>query len=335
MVARAKGKEAEAPARWLDEQLRDTKARLHKVEGELEQALKVVWSLEADVKKLMGMLASSGSVSATVQGMREELRQLRDHMGRIQDRQAALANNVEEMGRRRQVEGGRERPELGVLAKQTDVLERNLEHMDGRLKAIEEVARHVEEEVAGFRLTEQTFERTLADISTRAARALEAALRLDQQLSLSATEREKLQREDEALSDKLRLLLEQTRRWVERLDKLEALATFPEEAKEMLKSAAFERDQLIHRMASVERLATEVAERAQEFVQGIARLDQRSQTQASELLGLSAQLLELREQTKGALKRVFQMLLRQRRRQAETVAQEIKELSQGELHSGD
>ena len=335
MVARAKGKEAEAPARWLDEQLRDTKARLHKVEGELDQALKVVWSLEADVKKLMGMLTSSGSVSATVQGMREELRQLHDHMGRIQDRQAALANNVEEMGRRRQAEGGRERPELGVLAKQTDVLERNLEHLDGRLRAIEEVARHVEEEVAGFRLTEQTFERTLADISTRAARALEAALRLDQQLSLSATEREKLQREDEALSDKLRLLLEQTRRWVERLDKLEALATFPEEAKEMLKSAAFERDQLIHRMASVERLATEVAERAQEFVQGIARLDQRSQTQASELLGLSAQLQELSEQTKGALKRVFQMLLRQRRRQAETVAQEIKELSQGELHSGD
>ena len=335
MVARAKGKEAEAPARWLDEQLRDTKARLHKVEGELDQALKVVWSLEADVKKLMGMLTSSGSVSAAVQGMREELRQLHDHMGRIQDRQAALANNVEEMGRRRQVEGGRERPELGVLAKQTDVLERNLEHLDGRLRAIEEVARHVEEEVAGFRLTEQTFERTLAEISTRAARALEAALRLDQQLSLSATEREKLQREDEALSDKLRLLLEQTRRWVERLDKLEALATFPEEAKEMLKSAAFERDQLIHRMASVERLATEVAERAQEFVQGIARLDQRSQTQASELLGLSAQLQELSEQTKGAVKRVFQMLLRQRRRQVETVAQEIKELSQGELHSGD
>jgi len=335
VVARAKGKEAEAPARWLDEQLRDTKARLHKVEGELDQALKVVWSLEADVKKLMGMLTSSGSVSAAVQGMREELRQLHDHMGRIQDRQAALANNVEEMGRRRQVEGGRERPELGVLAKQTDVLERNLEHLDGRLRAIEEVARHVEEEVAGFRLTEQTFERTLADISTRAARALEAALRLDQQLSLSATEREKLQREDEALSDKLRLLLEQTRRWVERLDKLEALATFPEEAKEMLKSAAFERDQLIHRMTSVERLATEVAERAQEFVQGLARLDQRSQIQASELLGLSAQLQELREQTKGALKRVFQMLLRQRRRQAETVAQEIKELSQGELHSGD
>ena len=137
MVARAKGKEAEAPARWLDEQLRDTKARLHKVEGELDQALKVVWSLEADVKKLMGMLTSSGSVSSTVQGMREELRQLHDHMGRIQDRQAALANNVEEMGRRRQVEGGRGRPELGVLAKQTDVLERNLDHLDGRLKAIE------------------------------------------------------------------------------------------------------------------------------------------------------------------------------------------------------
>jgi hypothetical protein len=52
-------------------------------------------------------------------------------------------------------------------------------------------------------------------------------------------------------------------------------------------------------------------------------------------MDISGQLNELADQTRGQIKRAFQLLLRQRRRQSETLAQEIKELSQGELRGGD
>jgi hypothetical protein len=57
--------------------------------------------------------------------------------------------------------------------------------------------------------------------------------------------------------------------------------------------------------------------------------------QGGQLMAMPEQLKELSEETSKQLKRVFQTLLRQRRRQAETLAQEIKELGHGELQGGD
>ncbi len=52
MAVKARDQEPESPVDWLENELRETKARLHKVEGELDQALKQVWSLEADVRRV-------------------------------------------------------------------------------------------------------------------------------------------------------------------------------------------------------------------------------------------------------------------------------------------
>ena len=129
--------------------------------------------------------------------------------------------------------------------------------------------------------------------------------------------------------------LVRSRRLSARLDKLEGIADFPQEARELLQRANAERDQLTHRLALLEKLAGEVSERLQDCAQGLARLDQRAQTQAAQLMDLSGQLHELTDQTRAQIKRVFQLLVRQRRRQTETLTQEIKELSQGELQGGE
>ncbi len=335
MSAKAKAQEPAGSAEWLEKELREAKARLHKVEGELDQALKQVWSLDAGVHKMADGLSVAGSVTAALQGFREEVRQLGDQISRLQDRQSALTARMEQITGLRHTESTRDRHELGALVKQIDGLGRTLSQYDGRMKALEEVARHVEEEVAGSRLAAQGIERALEEVSTRSARAHEATLRLDQEVSRYAGEFERLQKDDGGLTERLALLMEQLRRTMERLDRVEALAAFPDEARELLQRGTFEREQLAARLGQVERLSTEVSERLAEFVQGLARLDQRTQGQAGELLALAAQLQDLGDQIKAGTKRFYQTLLRQRRRQAETINQEIKELAQGELHSGD
>jgi chromosome segregation ATPase len=334
MVSRSK-KQTDSPAEYLETELRDAKARLHKVEGELEQALKQVWSLDAIVRKMSESLSVSGSVSSAVQGFREEVRQLRDQIGRLQDRQSAMGNRVDQVLSQRQSDSGREKQDTGTLVKRMDAITKSLEHYDNRMKALEEIARHVEEEVASTRLAHLSVERIAEESNTRSARAQEASLRLDQEVSRFSSETDKLQKEDEAHLDRYRLIVEQVRRLNEQTDKLELLEAFQEQVREHLQSAAFERQQLSERSAAAEHLATEATEGMKGFVQGLARLDQYTQKHTSDLLTLTVQIQELGEQTAANLKRIYQILTRQARRRAEGLNAEIKELTQGELHSGD
>jgi methyl-accepting chemotaxis protein len=327
--------EPEGPVEWLENELRDTKARLHKVEGELEQALKQVWSMEADVRRLTESSSVSGSVSATLAGLREDVRQLHGQMGKLEDRQTAVTNRTEEMLRQRQAESGRDRQDLGALTRDVAAMAKNIEHYESRAQAIEETTRRVEEIAVGGKLTDQALERHLEDLSTRTARSHEAVLRVEHDVARISPELEKLTKDDAAQVERLQLIQEQARRLAERIDKLEAIAAFPEEARELLQRANFEREQLSQRLLQTERLSGEVTDRLAEFLQSTARLDQRTQTQAAEILAITGQLNELGDLTKSQLKRVFQTLLRQRRRQSEALAQEIKELSQGDPQSGE
>ena len=335
MAVKAQRHEPESPVEWLENELRETKARLHKVEGELEQALKQVWSMDAGVKKLTEASSSSGSASATLVAVREDIRQLHGQMGKLQDRQTALANKTDEVLRQRQTETSRDRQELGELSRQVVSLIKNIEHYETRAQAIEEAARRAEETVAGVRLTDQSLERQMEEVSTRTGRAHEATLRIEQDLARIGPEIEKLTKVDDAQTERLQVMQEQLRRLGERIDKLENISAFPEEARELLQRASYEREQLSQRILLVERLSSEVTERLQEFLQSVARLDQRSQTQAAELVAVSGELNEVADYTKSQLKRVLQVLLRQRRRQHEALGQEIKELSQGEVQGGD
>ena len=114
-----------------------------------------------------------------------------------------------------------------------------------------------------------------------------------------------------------------------------ALVNFPAEARELITRANSERDQLAQRIALSEKLGGELTEELQRLTHHVAKIDQRQQVQNAQIMDLMGRVGETSEQLQAQLKRVFQLLLRQRRRQMDTLAQEIKELGQGEHHGGD
>jgi len=320
---------------WLENELRETKARLHKVESELAQSLKQTYTLDADLRKLMESLNVSGSVETAVQNFREEIRQVRDALSRMQDRQAGISARMEQIQNQRQAELGRDRQDLGVAIRQVEAMAKIIEGYDGRVKALEDVVRQVEEEVAGNRASKQAIERTIDEMNTRSGYMHEATLRLEQESSRASAAIDKLDKTAESQTDRMRLFLEQLRRVLERLDKVESLNEFRDEAREQLQKAAYEREQLVQRVGIVERLANDIADRADEMAQTLARVDQKSQQNTGEVLFMTQQVQDMAEQTKANLKKVYQLLLRQRRRASEAMNQEIKELTHGELHAGD
>lgn len=338
MVAKSHGKTGaggDGPADWIDSELRETKARLHKVESELAQALKQTYGLEGEVRKLLESLAVAGSIETSVGAVREEVRQLREQMGRMHDRQVAVQARVDQVITQRQSEHGRDRNEMAAAVKQVEALNRIFEQSEARTKVVEESLRHVEDEVAGIRLADQAIDRAMEEMTMRASRTHEVTLRLDQESSRYAGEIARLEKTDDALIERAAAYADQLRRAFERLDKLESLATFTDEVRESLQRATNDREQIAAKVAAVEHVASQLAETSAEFAQALTKLDLRSQNQAAEVMAQAGSLADLTDQTKAATKKMYQMLLRQRRRRSEALNQEIKELTAGEVHASD
>lgn len=319
--------------RWVEDQLQDTRARLHKLENELDQALKHVWSVDADVRTLTETVSTSGAATVAVEKLREDIRQLTDWMGRVQDRQNEISNRIDEAARQRQSEVGRERQDVAALSKQIETIERNVVKQGTRVQSLEEAVRHTEDEISEVRLTGHGLERSLAEMATKVERTEEAANRLGEETARLAAALDRQEREDARASERLALLSEQFRRFSERADKLDELADFPQEVKGLLDRATHEREQLSQRMNIVDKLSTEASDVVKALKQTVALIEQRSNNQLAQLTEMASRLQDLEEQTTADLKKIIKVTLRQRRRQIEALNQEVKELTQGEPKS--
>jgi len=330
MAAPARKQDPEALNDWLERELRDTRARMHKVESELEQALKRTWTLESDVKRLSEAASQGGSAASVVTGMREELRQVQAQLGRMQDRQTAIANRAEEALRQRSAGDGRDKHDMGAVAKRIESVARYVEPFEHRIQAIEEALRKYQEDVSGLRLNNASLDRVVEEIGTRANRAMETAARLDQGVTSNAADVGSLKKADESFDERLKLIIEQVHRAADRIEKLDEFATFPDEARELIHRATSERELLSQRMALIEKLASELAERTQTLGHNLAKVESRQHVQNAQVVDLSGQVHETAEQLLGQLKRFNQLLLLQRRRQLDTLAAEVKELCHSE-----
>jgi chromosome segregation ATPase len=338
VVARSQGKTGPGsggPADWIDQEIREAKARLHKIENELAQALKHTYGLEGEMRKLLETMTVAGSIENAVGAVREEVRQLREQMSRLHDRQGAVQTRVDQVLTQRQQESGRDRNEIAAAVKQVEAIQRVLEQSDARVKVVEEASRRIEDELAAVRLTLGSFDRAFDELTQRVTRTHDVAMRVDQDHARVAGDIARLEKSDDSLTERVAAYTEQLHRAFERIDRLEGLATFSDEVREQLQRATNEREQLAGKIAGVEQTVGQLVETGTEVTITLAKLDQRGQNTQTEVLGQAALLADLTDDTKTAMKKIYQMLLRQRRRRSEALNQEIKELTAGEIHASD
>ncbi|MCH8814850.1 MAG: hypothetical protein IH957_07085 [Chloroflexi bacterium] len=329
----AKAQRNDPPAgasRWAEEQLQETKARLYKLENELDQVLKHLWAVDADVRTLTETVSASGDASVAVGKLREEVREQADGLERQKNQHTELANDINQSLRQRQSEAGRDRQELSAISKQVEGVEREVQKYGGRMQALEEVLRHSEEEIAGVKLFEQGLERSITELVTKAEKTDQAVNRIGDEAVQLSGHLEKLEQEGVLVQERMAIMQEQVRRLLESVDKLDDIAEFPKEVKELIKRASFERDQLSQRLNVIDRIAEEATENVQAIQQAVALIEQRSQNQAAELTEIARHLQELDEQTGAELRKIIKVTLTQRRRQVEALSQEIRELGKGE-----
>lgn len=322
----------ESSARYVDDELRQAQADLNKVQHELEQALTQIWNLDSGLRKLEESVADARGLAAALPGLQEDIRQLRTEADRVLERQNELAARSEEQARQQQGDMERERQERSNIVSQVEAALRSLEQFEARVRLVTDAIRRTEESIAGLRLAHETLTRTLEEIDSRGARNLEAIGRVEQRLDALVEEIESLRQRDTELDERISLSDERVRRQEERLAEIHDQLSLSMEIKEQLDRSRFERQHIVERLTKIETITTELVERTSEFVQGLSRVDRHSQTQAGRVMELAEDLRQHRETINEQLKKLIGMMERQRRRQAEALAQEIKELSRSELN---
>lgn len=321
----------ETQAQWLEDELRQTKAALHKVEHELEQALQQIWNLDSGLSRLEQSIGDARGIAAQLPALQEELRQSRALAERLQDRQNDLAAKTEELGRQQQSELERDRQDRAALLARADASSRTVDQFDSRVRLLEESLRKIEEALGQVKLGQEALLRDMEEIGSRNARNLEAVLGLEHALGKLGGDIEELQRWDAEIVEKVNVGEERLRRQEERFDKLEGNLELPVKIKEELDRARFERQQMVERLGKLETAATEILGRTAEFVQALARQDNRGQAHGGQLMELEEQMRQQREAMTDQVKRLVRTIERQRRRQADALAEEIKELGRNEF----
>ena len=315
---------------WLDEELRLAKAALHKVEHELEQALNQIFNLDSTLRKVEENTGSTEGLAAALPPIHEEIRKLRDEMERLREKQNALAGRTEDLGRQQQSDLERERQDRAAVLSQADTAARSVGQFEARVQHLEDSLRRVEEAAAELRSVQEVLRRDLVEIANRSARNKETALRLEHEIDSSKQGQEALVKRDLELEEKVRLAEERVQRGEERIEKFEQHMALPLQMKEELDRGRFERQQLTERLGKLEGAASEMWERTAEFIQGLARVDHRTQAQSAQIGELAKEIQQQQHTVFEQLKRLITTMERQRRRQVEALTQEIKELARSE-----
>ena len=319
---------AESAIQWLEGQLEGSKIQLRLLEQHVEEATNLLLSLSDSVRKVEETLSSITATVAAAPALQEELRQVKEQLANIQNRSDDLA-------RRQQADLEHDRHDRSAVAKQVGVIDKLVGRYENRLQGIEETARHIEEKAAALRKGEEQVGQTRQELLAKASSSRESINRLEHERDRLANEAEILRQADHDLADRVNLSQEVVHRIEERVDQMEQQLPTIEEIREFQKGSRFEREQFAERVTKAERHSEEADQRSQEFGQLIAAFQQQDQAQASQILSLVEEVREHRQQVGERLKRLAVMMERQKRRQAEALAQEVKELKQSGLDASD
>lgn len=311
---------------WVQDQLHLVKAQLGKVQHQMDQtqamALDAVEKLRAQEAALNGVLAQSNALAP----LQDELRQVKDLLARLQEQQVQTRNQSDELARQRAAEVERERVERSDLLRRLGDLEHEVESWLERQSGVEEAARHYQEGVALSNLRLEALDRRLEQVESKASRSLEAANRVDQEMSRVDATLMELAREDEVQAERARVALEAARRLEGDVSADRRDLAGLNQLSERVELLRVERQRLEDRLAAAEESMEELRSLLAKQEQLIGVLEGRTQGYHGRLESLRDELLRNRQQLVEHLRKLSTGQERVKKRQIGDLEREIQEL---------
>jgi chromosome segregation ATPase len=319
---------------WLEEELRQAKSQLYKLEQQVEQARNQLWNLAESVQKGEDVLSALASHLTAFPHLQDEVRQAKEQLGRLQERQLANQSRIEDVMRQQQVAAERQREEHSASLRRLEAVERLVQSYEGRMLAVEEGGQRFRDDVSLLEKRLEAADKGGEEMATKTARHGEAVKRLEEETRRLHTEADALTKQDSILSERVQLLIEQVRRMGEQVTIMSEDGVVHQELADAQEHWRADGQRLDERLKALERAMGERQQHAEDHARALELLESKSQTQMERLAAFQQQIREQRQQVAAYLRKLSQFQERQKRRQLAATEQELKEMKQRDLKLG-
>ena len=320
---------------WLEEEVRQTKALVHKLQQQVEQTTNQAWVLSQGLRKAEDLLAAMSAQSAAMPQLQDEVRQLKEQVGRLHERLLASQGRMEETVRAQQTGMEREREERSATMRRLEATEKLTQSYEGRVLAMEEGQRRIRDDIALLQKRAVELDKSVEDAVGKTARHGESVKRLEQESSRVHAELDALAKQDSAISERLQLFGEQARRTEEQVSIVSADRVTRQDFAEAQAQWRGEQQRLADRLKAMEQTLDEVRQRAEDQGRALELLESKAATQMERVTLFQQQIRDHRQQVAEFLRKLAQFEERQKRRQLAALEQELKEIKQRDLKLGE
>jgi chromosome segregation ATPase len=328
MVKEPGSKTATGSTGWVQDQLYQLKAQVAQQEQQLEHLQSTAATVSEGMRTIEASLRETALSAAEAPRLQEQLNQALVLVVQLQDQQAEAKEKLEELGRHREAEEGRDQLEWADLTRRTEQMERQVASWQDRQAGVDEVGRRFQEGMSLLRQQIQQIEQRLEEAGSKAARGLEGANRAENSLSRVDASILALQREDEAIAERTRVTADVAHRLettmndhLQELQRLELLA-------ERIELHRAERQRLEDRALRLEEELGELRGHAETAETQQGRLSAQQQGIASRLDSLQETVDEQRAILVDQIRRLIGTQDRTKRRQIQELEREIRETKQ-------
>lgn len=311
---------------WLFTEVRAVQQQTAHLRQQAEQMQAALVDVGDKIGALEGRLSQAYASLEHLPQIFDQLGQVRDEVGRLQETQAALRSLLDQVGRGWAVEFERDRRERTELYRRIEALDREIEGVANRQNRVEEASRHLHETVAGGLLQIEQVQRLIEALERRVDRSIEAANRIDSTAALFAAAIDALKNQDEVLAERVRLAGEVARRVEEQLDAIQREQGLYHVILDKIELQRAERTRVDDRLATLEAGLDDLQTRVEAAAQAFSLLDGRTRGHSERLDLLQQDMDALRGQVREQLQRMAELQERLRRRRLEEIDREIKEL---------
>jgi chromosome segregation ATPase len=320
---------------WLEEEVRQAKALVHKLQQQVEQTTNQAWVLSQGLQKAEDILATMSAQLVTLPQLQDEVRQLKEQVGRLHERLLASQGRMEETVRQQQTAMEREREERGATTRRLDAAEKLTQSYEGRVLAIEEGQRRLRDDTSLLQKRAAELDKGVEEVAGKTARHSETVKRLEQESGRVHAELDALAKQDSALSERLQLLGEQARRTEEQVAVIGADRVVRQEFADAETHRRGEQQRLADRLKGLEQTLGEIRQRAEDQGRALELLETKASTQMERVTLFQQQIRDHRQQVAEFLRKLAQFEERQKRRQLASLEQELKEIKQRDLKLGE
>jgi chromosome segregation ATPase len=319
---------------WLEEELRQAKNHLHKLQQQVEQAQNQIWNMAETVRKVEDLFSAHASHLTAFPHLQDEVRQTKEQLGRFQERALANQSRLEEAIRQQQAAVERERGERSGSVRRVEAVEKLAQSYEGRVLAVEEGGRRFRDDVSLLEKRLEAVNKGVEEVAAKTARHGEAVKRLEETTRRLHTETDALIKQDSILAERVQLLVEQVRRLGEQVAILNEDHVVHEELADVQEHWHADGQRLDERLKALEQALGEQHQRAEDQARVLELLGSKDQTQVERLAAFQQQIREQRQQVVEYLRKLSQFQERQKRRQMAGLEQELKEMKQRDTKLG-